>query len=80
MSGRRPDALVDSDLFIEIYDQLSAHYRQQGLTGRRLDKAMVEALPHRLEQILDGSTVQDRDAPGQPTTTVRREAAAMRLR
>jgi hypothetical protein len=50
--------LVDSDLFIEIYDQLSAHYRQQGLTGRRLDKAMVEALPHRLEQILDGSTVQ----------------------
>lgn len=49
--------LVDHDLFIEIHEQLAAHYRQLGLTGHRLDLAIETHLPCRLEQILDGSTV-----------------------
>lgn len=49
--------LVDHDLFIEIHEQLAAHYRQLGLTDHRLDLAIETHLPCRLEQILDGSTV-----------------------
>lgn len=42
--------LVDHDLFIEIHEQLAAHYRQLGLTGHRLDLAIETHLPRRLEQ------------------------------
>ena len=47
--------LVDYDLFVDIHQHLADYYRALGLEGDKLDLAIVEALPQRLAQVLDGT-------------------------
>lgn len=47
--------VIDFDLFVEVHTHLADFYRALGLTGDRLDIAIVEELPHRLAAEL-GST------------------------
>jgi hypothetical protein len=47
--------LIDSDLFSEVHQELADQFRAEGLTGAALDHAIVDALPHRLAEILGGT-------------------------
>jgi hypothetical protein len=48
--------IIDHDLFLDVFYEVSDHFRSLGFTGLALDEAIVEALPHRLAQVLDHPT------------------------
>ena len=41
-------------LFLETFEALADHFRDQGLTGDDLDNAISEVLPTRLDQVVNG--------------------------
>jgi len=44
--------MIDRDLFHDVFDALVELYRDQGLTGARLDHAVRDALPIRLAEVV----------------------------
>jgi hypothetical protein len=48
---------IDIDLLDNIREELTAELRRQGLTGIDLDIAIMDQLPRRVRQVLNGSHV-----------------------
>jgi hypothetical protein len=47
---------IDRGLYLDVIMQLEEHCRAQGLKGSALHVAVEEALPHRMAQVLDGTS------------------------
>lgn len=49
------ERVIDADIFIDAFKQLSAFYISLGLEGDMLDVHIAKELPHRLAHMIDGT-------------------------